>query len=82
MIEILAAIGLIVVLATICSALEPGRRYGNHSTGPGPEGTVTQAQIHTAIAGAHALGLEAMEAGDEEMAHSWLKYSRELRAKL
>lgn len=71
MIEILAAIGLIVVIAAICSASEP-RLCNRGSAEPHP------AQIPTAIEGAINLAREAMENGDQELAHYWFEYSREL----
>jgi hypothetical protein len=60
-----------------------GKALGSKTQAGSAESSgVTSAQIHQGVAGAHNLGLEAMKNGDEEMAYYWLKYSRELRAKL
>jgi hypothetical protein len=83
MIEILAAIGLIVVLAAICSALE--QRHYN----AGEWAIRNQARVEETIKAeyeaaererqnAEALrrAREAMEAGDQELAHYWFESVR------
>jgi hypothetical protein len=75
MIEILSAIGLLVVIGAICAAFEP-RLCNRGSAEPHP------AQIPTAIEGAINLAREAMEAGDQELAHYWFEYSRELERQI